>query len=237
MTTRVWRILALLVAVAGVPACGSNGDDDEPLSITFATPSGILDAPRQPVIYVRFNRPLDPATVVDQGTVFLIHSSNASIAIGVDYDDCLNEIRIVPDSALVKNNVYQATFTSGITDTDGMAFAGGLFQFTVGASDDPDRPSFTGVTVADNPSPSSIDLTWAAATDPSASGIVYDVFRSTTTGCYDFTAPFLANQGSSTGVTVGGLSASTTYFFVVRARDSFGNVDLNIQERSATTLP
>jgi hypothetical protein len=236
MPTRLLRLLTLLAAVAFVPACGSS-DDDEPLAITFASPSGILDAPRQPVIYVRFNRPLDPATVVDQGTVFLIHSSNASIAIAVDYDDCMNEIRIVPDSALLKSNQYQATFTSGITDADGMAFSGGLFQFTVGVSDDPDRPTFSGVTAAGSPSPSSIDLTWAAATDPSASGIVYDVFRSTTTGCYDFTVPFLANQGSSTGLTVTGLSPSTTYFFVVRARDSFGNVDLNIQERSATTLP
>lgn len=237
MATRSLRLLALLAAVAFVPACGSSDDDDEALVITFRSPSAAEQPPQQPVIYVRFNRPLDPLTVVDQGTVFLFHSSNASIAIDVDYDDCMNEIRIVPSTVLPESNVYQAHFTNGITDTSGVPYAGGFFEFTVTSNGDPDRPTFAGAATAGSPTSTSIALTWVAATDPSASGIVYDVFLSTTTGCYDFTDPFLASQGSPTGVTVTGLAPSTTYFFVVRARDVFGNVDLNEAQVSATTLP
>lgn len=235
MPTRLARFLAVLAAVAFVPACGSD-DDDEPLSVSFVSPAhGTGGVPRQPVIYVRFNRPLDPATVVDQGTVFLLTSLSASIPIGVEYDDCLNEIRVVPDAALDKSAVYQVSLTNGITDTSDIPYGGGFFQFTIGTSDDAARPAFGGATAAGSPTSTSIALTWTAATD--ASGIVYDVFLSTETGCYDFTDPFLADQPSGTGVTVTGLSPSTTYFFVVRSRDAFGNVDLNITEQSATTTP
>ena len=73
-----------------------------------------------------------------------------------------------------------------------------------------------------NPNPpnqaiaTSLDLSWIAVADP---GAVYDVFQSSLSGCYDFTAPVQAGV-AGTITTVTGLNAGTPYFFVVRARDA-----------------
>ena len=229
------RALVLAAAVFCVPACG-NDDSDEALVVSLTSPANLDgNVPRQPVIYVRFNKALKPATVTEANFV-LLNSMSAAIPRDVSYSSCLNEVRIVPDAALAKSGTYQVSLTNLIEDTDGLAYPGGFFQFTIGTSDDADRPTFAGATAAGSPTQTSIDLTWTAATDATSS-VVYDVFLSTTTGCHDFTDPFLAGQSASTGLTVTGLAPATTYFFVVRARDDFGNVDLNVTERSATTLP
>ena len=61
---RAARVLVLAAAIFCVPACGGSDDDDESLVVTFTSPSnGTGSVPRQPVIYVRFNMPLKPASV------------------------------------------------------------------------------------------------------------------------------------------------------------------------------
>ncbi|HEX7897620.1 MAG TPA: Ig-like domain-containing protein [Planctomycetota bacterium] len=233
---RAARVLVLAAAIFCVPACGGSDDDEESLVVTFTSPANLDGGvPRQPVIYVRFNKPLKPGSVTEANFV-LLNSLSAAIPRDVSYSGCLNEVRIVPDAALTKSAVYQVSLTSLIEATDDTTYAGGFFQFTIGTSDDADRPTFSGATAAGSPTSTSIALTWAAATDATSS-VVFDVFLSTTTGCHDLTDAFLAGQPGPLGVTVTGLTAATTYFFVVRARDDFGNVDLNVQEQSATTLP
>lgn len=233
---RAARVLVLAAAIFCVPACGGSDDDDEALVVTFTSPiNGTGSVPRQPVIYVRFNKPLKPASVILTNFV-LLDSLSAIIPRSVSYAPCLNEVRVVPNAALTKSAVYQLSLTNLIEATDDSTYAGGFFQFTIGTSDDADRPTFAGATAAGSPTQTSIALTWTAATDATSS-VVYDVFLSTATGCHDLTDPFLAGQPGPTGVTVTGLTAATTYFFVVRARDDFGNVDLNVAEQSATTLP
>lgn len=231
------RFAALVAVACLVPACGDGGDGgNDALAVSFLSPANNSGGvPRQPVVYIRFNRPLDPATVT-QGNVVLLDAMSANLPRAVSYAGALNEIRVVPTSALSKSAVYQVSLTNGLKDAEGNAYPGGFFQFTVGTSDDADRPSFAGAATAGNPTTNSIQLTWAAATD-ATSGVVYDVFLSTSSGTQDLTDPFLAGSSSPTGVTVTGLSPATTYFFVVRARDAFGNTDLNTAERSATTLP
>lgn len=234
---RAARLLALAAGALLIPACSGDSDGNDPLVVTFTSPiNGAGSVPRQPVVYVRFNRPLDPATVIPANFI-LLDSLSAIIPAVVTYLDCLNEARVVPNSALVAGDPYQISLMTGIADTGGTSYTGSLFQFTVTIAADADRPTFSGASAAVNPTQTSIDLSWTAATDPSGSGLVYDVFVSTTSGCYDFTSPFLGGQSSPTGVTVGGLTAATTYYFVVRARDAFGNVDLNELEQSAATLP
>ncbi|MEC4686472.1 MAG: fibronectin type III domain-containing protein [Nitrospirota bacterium] len=100
-------------------------------------------------------------------------------------------------------------------------------------------PTFGGVDTATVVSSTEIDLTWTAATDdvtPSAN-IVYLIYISTTPGGQDFLVPpnFTTAAGATT-YSVTGLSSSTTYYFVVRARDEAGNVDTNTVEMSAITL-
>lgn len=84
-----------------------------------------------------------------------------------------------------------------------------------------------------------IRLQWDAATDDTtqAEDIVYLVFQATQAGAQDFTQPpVLETAPGASEVVVGGLAASTQYFYVVRARDAAGNVDLNTEEATATTL-
>ena len=230
------RLAMLVLAAAVIPACGSSSSSSTLLAITMTSPVNGGSTPRQPVVYVRFNKALDPATVIPTNVVLLDTLSNI-IPAAVTYVDCRNEIRIVPTAALVAGDLYQITFFPTVTEADGTAYAGSLFYFTVSISADADRPAFAGATSAITPTQTTIDLTWVAAVDPSASGLVYDVFLSETSGCYDFTTPYLGDQSSTIGVPVTGLTAGTTYFFVVRARDAFGNVDLNELEQTATTLP
>jgi len=98
-------------------------------------------------------------------------------------------------------------------------------------------PNFTGVVSATALTSSSIQLVWNPAVDnvtPQGS-IVYDIYRATNPGAQNFAVPNHSTDPGATGYTVTGLSPSTTYYFVVRARDGAGNRDVNLLERSATT--
>ncbi len=98
-------------------------------------------------------------------------------------------------------------------------------------------PNFTGVISATALSSSTIQLSWNAAVDnvTPAGSIVYDIYRATNPGAQNFAVPNFSTDPGATGYTVTGLSPSTTYYFVVRARDAAGNRDVNLIERSATT--
>ena len=103
---------------------------------------------------------------------------------------------------------------------------------------DPDatRPSFAGATSITAPSSqTSLQLNWTNATD-NVGVDHYNIYMTTTSGQEDLTAPFQVTT-SGTPVTVTGLVANTTYFFIVRAVDAPGNSDLNVAEVSAATLP
>jgi FtsP/CotA-like multicopper oxidase with cupredoxin domain len=85
-------------------------------------------------------------------------------------------------------------------------------------------------------SSNAISLSWGAVTTTCAGGVTYDVFRSTTNG---FT-PSSSNQVGS-GVTTAsfvdsGLTASTTYYYLVEAVDA-GGASAASNQASATTLP
>jgi hypothetical protein len=99
-------------------------------------------------------------------------------------------------------------------------------------------PTFAGVTGATGAA-GAVQLTWAAGSDETtaAANLVYLVYRATSAGGQNFAgAPQYTTPPGVTSFAAGGLAQSTTYFFVVRARDEAGNVDGNTVERSATTL-
>jgi len=110
----------------------------------------------------------------------------------------------------------------------------------VPASADTTNPTFGGVTGVDTPTSSTLSVHWTAATDDQSAqaNITYLICRSTTSGACNttFTTTY-STTGGAGAVTFSatGLSPSTTYYFVVRARDQAFNVTTNTQEASATT--
>jgi hypothetical protein len=97
-------------------------------------------------------------------------------------------------------------------------------------------PTFSGLTTA-TPSPSSIALSWTAASDNicAATDLKYLIYQATAAGAENFAAPTYVSAPGATSYTVGKLSINTKYYFVVRAQDLAGNIDSNRVEQSATT--
>lgn len=102
-------------------------------------------------------------------------------------------------------------------------------------------PDFLGlVSAVDVGSGGTVDLAWGSATDPDtvecnsdpSTPITYDVYYSTTSGGQDFISPDATTTALTISIT--GLTNDVPYYFVVRSRDSAGNQEFNIVERSAT---
>jgi hypothetical protein len=93
--------------------------------------------------------------------------------------------------------------------------------------------SFSGTVV----NSSQIDLTWTASTDDitAQSAIVYEICQSNVSGsCSTFTPVYTTTPGA-VSYSVTGLTAATTYYFVIRAKDQSGNVSLVSNEISVVT--
>ncbi len=106
-----------------------------------------------------------------------------------------------------------------------------------GADDTP--PLFDGLVSATAVSATEIALGWDPATDDvtPSSNIQYLIYLSTSPGGQDFSTPDYTTGPGAVTYTVTGLNPSTTYCFVVRAKDEAGNTDDNTVERCATTFP
>jgi hypothetical protein len=97
-------------------------------------------------------------------------------------------------------------------------------------------PVFAGAATA-IAGPSSITLGWPAAVDETtaAADIDYLIYEGAAPGAEDFGTPVATTPRSATSWAVGPLAPSTTFYFVVRARDLADNIDDNVVEVSATT--
>jgi chitodextrinase len=82
-------------------------------------------------------------------------------------------------------------------------------------------------------SSSAIGVSWTAVTPPSGCAVTYSVYRSTTAGFTPSSANLVASGLTSTSSASTGLSASTTYYFVVQAVDAVGAT--SSAQASATT--
>lgn len=101
----------------------------------------------------------------------------------------------------------------------------------------PGAPSFGGATGATGLA-SAIRVEWSPASDDvtSPDQIEYLVFMAQGDAAIDFSTPVRETTPGAGDATVGPLDVSTSYRFVVRARDTDGNVDDNDVEVGATTL-
>jgi chitodextrinase len=154
-----------------------------------------------------------------------------------------------PDSPVAGYNIYrngtQVGTTAGTSYSDTGLSANATYSYTVSANDpagnvssqssavsattlapDTTAPSVPTGLAATPVSPTEINLSWTASTDPDSSVAGYNIYR----------------NGSQVGTTAGtsysdtGLSANTTYSYTVSANDPEGNVSAQSSAVSATTL-
>ncbi|HDH97391.1 MAG TPA: hypothetical protein ENF73_06670, partial [Proteobacteria bacterium] len=90
-------------------------------------------------------------------------------------------------------------------------------------------PNFDGLQSAEA-GDGQVSLAWQPGTDISEP-ITYLVFRSTEPGEYDFESPLVETM--DTGYVDTDVTNYVTYYYIVRARDSLGNVDDNMVEKPA----
>lgn len=96
-------------------------------------------------------------------------------------------------------------------------------------------PVFAGINTLVNPNDGTINLYWLPATDTGGSGVeFYEICQSTTAGaCASTFTVNYQTSGAATSYQVTGLSTSTTYYFMVRARDFAGNREANVVEKKS----
>ena len=126
-----------------------------------------------------------------------------------------------------------------------------IIAFTAGASDQPLAmgieirggstgscsalpPAPTGLT-ATGPTASSINLAWTVDTAPASCSIAgYNIYRSTTGGFTPGSGSLIASGVTGTSYSNTGLSASTTYYYLIEATDSFGSSAASNQATNTT---
>ncbi|MEW6053755.1 MAG: fibronectin type III domain-containing protein [Nitrospirota bacterium] len=140
--------------------------------------------------------------------------------------EAINDALSPPDNVTYRGETY--------ANLDGNPVA----LFIVMVSTDSVPPAFGGLVSATATSTTSVELVWAPASDnvtPQAN-IQYLIYMATSSGAQNFSAPSFVTPQGATSLTVIGLNPSTTYYFVVRAKDERGLIDTNVTEKSATTL-
>ncbi|MBI5675720.1 MAG: fibronectin type III domain-containing protein [Nitrospirae bacterium] len=133
-------------------------------------------------------------------------------------------------------------------DSDGnILFQGSTYADLTGASADLTiamisvediAPVFSGLTVIDSVTTTSMVLSWSPATDnvtPSGR-IQYLIYISMKPGGQNFTNPNFVTAIGAASYNITGLNPDTAYYIVVRAMDEMGNSDANNEEKSAKTL-
>lgn len=138
-------------------------------------------------------------------------------------------LRACPDIAIAPRLIARFSFRvrkvktgSGGTQTTGPTFSGLLSATTCSA-----------LTPTLEPQERTYGLTWKAATDPvtPSSGIVYEIFYSSTPGGENFSKPSWTSPAGATTYSAA-IRASGPAYFVVRARDQAGLEDHNKVERA-----
>ena len=69
-----------------------------------------------------------------------------------------------------------------------------------------------------------------------ANGDIYLIYKSTVSGSFDYSSPSYTGNPGETSCLIADLDPATTYYFVARAMDLAGNIDLNTSQQSVTTL-
>jgi hypothetical protein len=130
------------------------------------------------------------------------------------------------DSLLYSGTKYSTFADSALVMAVGMA-----------AATDAAPPVFTGLEDAVAITGNHVLISWQIATDGSGSDLeaIYLIYRSTVSGSFDYSFPSYTSKPGETSYLIADLDPATTYYFVVRAMDRAGNIDLNTSQQSVTT--
>jgi hypothetical protein len=103
---------------------------------------------------------------------------------------------------------------------------------------DNDPPVFNGIKSITGLSPTHIKLCWDSASDDQTdeSNMIYDIYLASSSGNQNYDTPSYTSAAGDTCYIIDGLTESTDYYAVVRARDETGNNDENTIEDTGTTL-
>lgn len=229
------KLLLACAAVAIIPACGQNPKNDPPGILTFF-PSATTNIPLVMIIYVDWDRALDPTTV--PGCMTITDNLGGSPGGTISYNAVNNELSLTPGT-LVAGRTYTVAILGTLQSSNGVPFGGAVFMFTASSAPPAGtasvvQPSFVGVNMA-TAGTQSVTLAWTPATDASEA-VVYDVYMSTVLSGEDFAlGPVKTETVLTGGTTVTGLTTGQIYYFIVRARGATsGNIDFNVAWVSAT---
>ncbi len=98
-------------------------------------------------------------------------------------------------------------------------------------------PTTPGMPTATTTSPSQISLSWGASTAGSACPVSYNVYRSTVSGFTPATSNEVDSSVTDTSFSDRGLTAATTYYYVVEAVSTAGISSASAQASAKTLAP
>ncbi|MEG2805474.1 glycosyl hydrolase family 18 protein [Stenotrophomonas sp.] len=195
-------------------ACDGGGSNQPP-SVSLTSPAAGASFAAGSSITVSAN-----ASDSD-GTVSKVEFFRGGTSLGIDTS--------APYSVTWANaSAGSHTFKAVATDNTNAVTSSATVSVTVtAASNDTTPPSVPGGLTSPSKTASTVNLAWSAATDNSGgSGVAgYDVYRNGS----------LVGSPGATQYTDGGLTASTTYTYTVRARDNAGNASARSTAISVTT--
>lgn len=154
----------------------------------------------------------DGVTVTHAVTVFLAGSGQITYTIASD-SNTVDNAGTVADSA---------SYISYVTSYGGSS--GGCTAV----------PSVPGTPSATATSSSQISLTWGASTAGSSCTVSYNVFRSTTSGFTPSSSNLIASSLTAASYGDSGLTASTTYYYIIEAADGDGTSAASAQATATT---
>jgi Malectin domain/Fibronectin type III domain len=138
------------------------------------------------------------------------------------------------DSGLAASTTYYYVIEAadGAGTSAASAQAAGTTQGVGGCVTVPSAP--TGLTATASSS-SAIGLTWNAVTPPANCTIIsYSLYRSTTSGFTPSSSTLIVSNVTTTSFSDTGLSASTTYYYIVEALDADGSSPASTQASAMT---
>lgn len=257
-------IFSLITSLAlGLSGCGGskggrshsgetpNLDTVPPVVSSTLPANGATQVPLNVIISATFSEPINPETLSANSFIVLTvgTAGGATVSGTFGYTAETMTATFTPTPLLGINTTYTVTITTAVEDEAGNEMAAPFsWSFATGSEIDNSPPSFAGSDpqlIAQATSSSTISLTWNAANDNTTLGsqLRYAVCRSTvSTDCT--ASPFPAGgdvvitevAAGQTSLEVTGLDKSTTYYFVVRAKDQVNLMDSNVAQKSATTF-